>query len=61
MYLILKNSKKEKKYYVLVVRTGFRLDSGKEELKFINLTEQQGNYLHYQNNVPIVKDKTLEA
>lgn len=61
MYLIEKNSKKDKKYYVLVVRTGFKNENGKDEKKFINLTYEQGNFLKYQNNVPVYKDKTLEA
>ena len=61
MYLIEKNSKKDKKYYVLVIRTGFKNENGKDEKKFVNLTYEQGNYLKYQNNVPVYKDKTLEA
>lgn len=61
MYLIEKNSKKDKKYYVLVIRTGFKTDDKKDEKKFINITYEQGNYLKYQNNVPVYKDKTLEA
>lgn len=61
MYLIEKNSKNGKKYFVLVVRTGFKNDDKKDEKKYINVTEQQGNYLHFQNNIPVVKDKTLEA
>lgn len=61
MYLIEKNSKKDKKYYVLVVRTGFKNENGKDEKKFINLTYEQGNFLKYQNNVPVYKDKTLEV